>query len=943
MAAATGIALLGSLLSVTAQAAPNPAGTPGPQRQRQLQQQIQQLQHTNYDSRDALGGGDGLPAAFGRSANAGPRPAVVRTLREKLGVQGIVDFDNATGTPRRVARTDGFLTAASRRKPVAVALDYVRAHADVFGLTAQAVAGLTLRRDYVDIEGTHHLSFVQTVDGVPVFGNGLKAHVAKDGRLIQVDGAPVKHLPAALGSARLSATAARDIAVKDVAGTPAKVSKAARGPQRATGFSDGGYVKQVWFQTATGPRLAWETLLLRDGFIHVIEASSGRVLYRQNIVENDVGRAFAHYPGAPVGGKPRRVDLSDWLPDNSPRLDGYNAHVYSDVNDNDTADPTEEVAPAGQGSFDYPFTDFSSTVGGTCSAAMKCSWDPKTANSWRANRAQNAVQVFDFLGTFHDHLLADPIGFTRAAGNFDAADGDAVQAEADDGANTAGGLPDATHVNNASMGTPPDGSSPRMSMYLLTPSSGDFARNAGDSSDVVYHEYTHGLSHRLVVDANGVSTLHSAQAGAMGEGWSDWYAEDYLVSQGLEKDTPTIGDVKLGKYWRSGGTIRTEPLDCTVGSPADACPGTPFVGSGGYTYGDFGRISGFVEVHDGGEIWSQTLWDLRRAIGSEQAQSLVTRAMELSPDDPSFLDERNSILQADLVVNGGKSQKKIWKVFAHRGMGYFAAAIGGDDTEPVEDFSMPPAADTPRGTLTGTVTDKDTGAPAGGLTISFGGHDSGFGGGLVATTATDGTYTISGILPGMYAKVSARGAGYDSDQKTLSIPSHLVNQDWTVRRNWAAATGGGSVVSFTGPDYTPRCGPSGLIDQSHGQGWLTTVAPNGQTIVLKLAAPVDIAQLVIDPSASCIPFPSMGTGHYRVETSPDGTTWTTATTGAFPEGTVSPTPVTLDAGTGNGVRYIRYTMLTTQGQDAEPCFPGTSNLGCYLMGTTELSVYGKAN
>ncbi len=935
MAAATGIALLGSLLSVTAHAAPNPVGTAD---QREQRRQIAQY---DYDSRAALGDGGGLPVAFGRSANAGPRPAVIRKLREKLGVQGIVDIDNATGTPRRVARTDGFLTAASRRKPVAVALDYVRAHADVFGLTAQAVAGLTLRRDYVDIEGTHHLSFVQTVDGVPVFGNGLKAHVAKDGRLIQVDGAPVKHLPAALGSARLSATAARDIAVKDVAGTPAKVSKAARGPQRTTGFSDGGYVKQVWFQTATGPRLAWETLLLRDGFIHVIEASSGRVLYRQNIVENDVGRAFPNYPGAAIGGKQRWVDLSDWLPDNSPRLDGYNAHVYSDVNDNGTADPSEEVAPTTNGTFDYPFTDFNSAVGAPCSATLKCSWDPKTPNSWQVNRGQNAVQMFTFMGNMHDHLLADPIGFTRAAGNFDAADGDAVQGESDDGADKANGLPDGDHVNNASMHTPPDGTPPRLQMYLLKPSTAVPAGNSGDSADTVYHEYTHGLSNRLVTDPGGISTLRGVQPSSMGEGWSDWYAEDYMVSQGLEKDTPASGDVKVGKYWNNGNTIRTEPLDCTVGAPADVCPGTSFVGPGGYTYGDFGRISGYIEPHDGGEIWGQTLWDLRRAIGSEQAESLVTRAMELSPDNPSFLDERNSILQADLVVNGGKSQKKIWKVFAHRGMGYFAAATGGDDGSPVEDFSMPPAADTPRGTLTGTVTDKDSGAPAGGLTISFGGHDSGFGGGLVATTATDGTYTISGILPGVYAKVSARGAGYEPEQKTLAIPSHEMSQDWTVRRNYAAAAGGGSVVSFTGTDFSPRCGPDKMIDQSSEVGWLSTPAPEGRNAVFKLATKIDITQLVIDPTPSCIPYPTVATGHYRVETSADGTTWTTAATGAFPFSTMAPTPVTLDAGTGNGVRYIRYTMLTTQGDDIGLCYPGSLDLGCYVMASAELSVYGK--
>jgi hypothetical protein len=247
------------------------------------------------------------------------------------------------------------------------------------------------------------------------------------------------------------------------------------------------------------------------------------------------------------------------------------------------------------------------------------------------------------------------------------------------------------------------------------------------------------------------------QAGAMGEAWSDWYAMDYLVSQGLERDTATRGELRIGKYVLAGQTIRSEPMDCPVGFESDPCLGTPGAGPGGYTYGDFGRVAGLPEVHADGEIWAQTLWDLRKAIGSRKAESLVTRAMELSPANPSFLDERNSILQADLVVNRGRLQNKIWKVFAARGMGFFAAATDGDDTQPVEDFSMPPAANTPRGSLTGTVTDAQTGTPLAGMTVAFGGHASGFAGDYAATTAADGTYTITGIIPGTYAKVFARG------------------------------------------------------------------------------------------------------------------------------------------------------------------------------------------
>ena len=39
--------------------------------------------------------------------------------------------------------------------------------------------------------------------GVAVFGNGLRAHVAPGGRLLQVDGSPLASLPRTIGKARI--------------------------------------------------------------------------------------------------------------------------------------------------------------------------------------------------------------------------------------------------------------------------------------------------------------------------------------------------------------------------------------------------------------------------------------------------------------------------------------------------------------------------------------------------------------------------------------------------------------------------------------------------------------------------------------------------------------------------------------------------------------------
>ncbi|GLY99646.1 hypothetical protein [Actinoplanes sp. NBRC 103695] len=112
------------------------------------------------------------------------RSAGVTKLDKGLGAQGLVDIDPATGTARRVARVDGFLTTASDKPAKEIATGYVAANPEVFGLSAAETAALRLRKDYVDIDGTHHLSFEQVVGGVPVFGNGVKAAVTKHGELV---------------------------------------------------------------------------------------------------------------------------------------------------------------------------------------------------------------------------------------------------------------------------------------------------------------------------------------------------------------------------------------------------------------------------------------------------------------------------------------------------------------------------------------------------------------------------------------------------------------------------------------------------------------------------------------------------------------------------------------------------------------------------------------
>ena len=118
-----------------------------------------------------------------------------------------------------------------------------------------------------------------------------------------------------------------------------------------------------------------------------------------------------------------------------------------------------------------------------------------------------------------------------------------------------------------------------MQMYFWSGLNAYRSVNSGDDASILFHEYTHGLSGRLVVDADGVQALGSWQAGAMGEGWSDFYAKDYLVQKGLETDGPRPARSTWAPTWTPR---RTRPA--TPGSTARSDPTCP---GGGYTYGDF--------------------------------------------------------------------------------------------------------------------------------------------------------------------------------------------------------------------------------------------------------------------------------------------------------------------------------------------------------------------
>ena len=243
---------------------------------------------------------------------------------------------------------------------------------------------------------------------------------------------------------------------------------------------------------------------------------------------------------------------------------------------------------------------------------------------------------------------------------------------------------DGSGVNNANMTTLPDGNAPRMQMYLWN---GATPNRDGDlDAEIVLHEYAHGLSWRLVGGGTGISAL---QASGMGEGWSDFYALA-LLSQA--SDDPN-GCYAMGGYVAHlfGGQpysyyfgirrypystdMTKNPLTFVHVSQAvydGSMPRNPTMTSTAATAAS--------EVHNLGEVWCSALWEMRAnliakygfAVGNQLALQLVTDGMKLSPADPTFLQARDAIIQADLVDNGGANRNALWSAFAKRGMGFSA-------------------------------------------------------------------------------------------------------------------------------------------------------------------------------------------------------------------------------------------------------------------------------
>ena len=115
-----------------------------------------------------------------------------------------------------------------------------------------------------------------------------------------------------------------------------------------------------------------------------------------------------------------------------------------------------------------------------------------------------------------------------------------------------------------------------------------------EDAEVIWHEYGHAIQDDVVPGFG-----ESEEAGAIGEGFGDYWAVSMSMPVSKNYDLPCVMDWDATSYT----TDRTHCLRRTdTGKTTDDKTG---------------------EVHDDGEIWSNALWDIHKALGRTKANKVI--------------------------------------------------------------------------------------------------------------------------------------------------------------------------------------------------------------------------------------------------------------------------------------------------------------------------------
>ena len=408
-------------------------------------------------------------------------------------------------------------------------------------------------------------------------------------------------------------------------------------------------VRLVWLPVAGGLRLTWEVILELPGgtgrYRVLVGTDDGSVLYCKQLLQfvAATGNVFPRDGSTPrqTVRFPRELAAFPIQPASVP-----SGFPRDWVGDSSSMGNSVTARRTGAG-----------VLAATSLADGTLTFDPADPQG----SEQQVLNLFYFSCYMHDFLYL--LGFTEADGNFQVdnfglggAPGDPVNA-------TASPVPVWATAN---MFTPADGSSPTLNMGPLASTQ----RHTALDASIAFHEYTHGLTNRLVGGPSDSASLEAAQSAGLSEGWSD-YVACYLT-----------GSEVIGA-WISGqaGGVRAFPYTSEF-------PGT---------YADVGQ-GRYVEAHAIGEIWCALLTELGRTLDAALVLQVVVDSLKLAPANPGFtvmrdcmlaaLDHKMTAEGADVTAHEG-AVRAAWKVFARFGLGPGAASAGSSLSGVVADFQTP--------------------------------------------------------------------------------------------------------------------------------------------------------------------------------------------------------------------------------------------------------------
>jgi extracellular elastinolytic metalloproteinase len=507
------------------------------------------------------------------------------------------------------------LARATRGDARSSVAEFLNARGRTRGVTDALVETAQFKRG----DGVSFARFEQRVGGLRIYGSYVKAAFGKKGDLIHLI-ERTTDASAPVGAAAIDEASALRIAVNANFGNQL-TPLAGRTQGAITTFAR----TPFFYSAPTVERVIIADAGLAEGFLVETWSASDNKLYhtlvngRGDIVSNELRTAedsynvFADHPGVtPQGivsgpGAGNAQSPAGWLSGTQSTIliQGNNVRAYLDRNNNNAPD-TGGVA----------VTD------GNFLTAANLAEAPTTTQ----NQAVAVQNLFWLNNVIHDELYRH--GFNEAAGNFQennfglgGAGSDSVDAEAQDGGGT----------NNANFATPSDGSNPRMQMYIWTQTTPN--RDGDLDSDIVWHEYGHGLTWRMIGSMSG------NVPGAIGEGMSDVLA---IIMNNHDA---------VGEYsFNNPNGIRSSRYSVHPD-----------------TIASFNSTRG---VHRNGEIIAATMWDAwqrYQAAGKTRDDIMgdIVGGMNFIPAAPTYFQMRDGFL----AQAPADRDCLIWEAFAARGMG----------------------------------------------------------------------------------------------------------------------------------------------------------------------------------------------------------------------------------------------------------------------------------